>query len=86
MIYKGKKLKIEFFDKSLNGTVTGTFTLKKDFELDTSKRNKLGTQLRNLVKKSESLSKHIGKTPIAMVELFVQGGDSITTIIDNRNK
>lgn len=86
MIYKGKKLKIEFFDKSLNGTVRGDYKFKKAVELDSNKRMKLGTQLRRFVLGHDVLSDHLEKNSVAFVELFVQEGKSITTIIDNRNK
>lgn len=84
MIYSGKKLVLEFFDKSLNGTMRGSFKFGKAIELDSDKRLKLGTQLKNFALKDETLSKLIKKNNGAvMIELILKD-NSVTTLIDMR--
>jgi len=85
MEYTGKKLILEAFDKTLNGTIRATLSFKKPVILDDSKRLKLGTQLRNWIKKNEHINKFFTKeNVIYMASLRVQNGGDITTLIDMR--
>lgn len=87
MIHSGKKLKIEFFDKKLNGTFRGDYKFKTAIQLDDNKRLKLPTQLKKFVEKHKILSEHLKdpKNPIAMVELICES-QNVTVLIDNRRK
>lgn len=83
MIYSGKKVTLEMFDGNLNGTVTGKIKLRNPIELDSTKKGNLGTQLRNIVKKSNMLTDYCKGSKVVMVSLEVQG-NTVTTIIDLR--
>jgi len=85
MIYKSKKIVLEFFDKNLHGTVTGTYKFKKFVELDTTKRTKIATQLRQFALKDEALSRHINmKGNSAVMVKLVMKDNSVTALIDLR--
>lgn len=85
MIHSSKKLEIEFFDKKLNGTVTGTYRFKTPIELDSDKRTKLPTQLRQTILKMPEISKHINcKGNGAVMLKLVFKDNFISALIDLR--